>query len=243
MKVSFDTDVGIVRSENQDSVFASSLTRKIALYIVADGMGGHRGGKTASTMAIDIISDIIKNDFDKKLEPYAIKEIMISAVKEANKQIYEKSIHDPELEGMGTTVVVMLVINRTLYIASVGDSRAYVISSQGIKQITTDHSLVADLVSRGVITEAEARVHPKRNVITRAVGSEISVEVDFFDVELDKGDIIIGCSDGLHGMLEDNEITEIVSKSNINGSAKNLIACANEKGGYDNITVVVAKIS
>ncbi len=243
MKVSFDTDVGIVRSENQDSVFASSLTRKIALYIVADGMGGHRGGKTASTMAIDIISDIIKNDFDKKLEPYAIKEIMISSVKEANKQIYEKSIHDPELEGMGTTVVVMLVINRTLYIASVGDSRAYVISSQGIKQITTDHSLVADLVSRGVITEAEARVHPKRNVITRAVGSEISVEVDFFDVELDKGDIIIGCSDGLHGMLEDNEITEIVSKSNINGSAKKLIACANEKGGYDNITVVVAKIS
>ena len=171
-----------------------------------------------------------------------IKRLLVFAVNTANTVIFEKSDSDEELYGMGTTVVVLFICDNTLYTASVGDSRAYVFNGNRAHQITTDHSLVADLLSRGIISEEEAKNHPQKNVITRAVGSEPNLTVDVFQTNLDSDNIIVGCSDGLYSLVSEEEISVIIN-DNIENSAEKLIKLANEKGGQDNITVVVAKIS
>lgn len=242
MKVSYGTDVGIVRSNNQDSLYTHMFSKTCGLFIVADGMGGHRGGKTASSIAIETVSEIIKNGFDKKLSSEDIRLLMTHAVKEANKIIFEKSCADEELSGMGTTIVVMLVINKTLYTVSVGDSRVYVCTKERLFRITTDHSLVANLVSKGIITEEEAKVHPHRNVITRAVGTDTDIEVDYFETPINKNDILVACSDGLHNLVSDDEITKATLTYDDELSSK-LISMANERGGNDNVTVITVKIS
>lgn len=242
MKFTYGTDVGSVRSDNQDSVYSDILAEECGLFIVADGMGGHLGGKTASSMAIDIISQTINKNFNVTLRSGEIKRLLIDSVNEANSVIYKKSLTDPELEGMGTTLVVMLISGNTMYTVSVGDSRAYVFNEGRMYQITNDHSLVADLVSKGVISNEEAKLHPQKNVITRAVGSEEDVFSDYFETNLNSGNVVLACSDGLHNVLSDSEIAKVISDDEENPANK-LISLANERGGNDNITVVAVKIT
>ena len=242
MKISYGTDVGIIRNDNQDSVSYREFSENCGLFVVADGMGGHRGGKTASSIAVETITHVFFENYTQQMRSEEIKELLRHAVNIANTQIFEKSDSDEELYGMGTTVVVLFVCDNTLYTASVGDSRAYVFNGNRAHQITTDHSLVADLLSRGIISEEEAKNHPQKNVITRAVGSEPSLTVDVFQTNLDSDNIIVGCSDGLYSMVSEEEIAVIIN-DNIENSAEKLIKLANERGGQDNITVVVAKIS
>lgn len=241
MIVSYATDVGKVRSDNQDSVFVHEFSENCGLFIVADGMGGYRGGKRASSVAIEEISKAVIAGFDPALNEEAIRELMHSSIRSANAIIYNEAINNRDLDGMGTTVVAALLIDKMLYTASVGDSREYVYSDGVFRQITSDHSLVANLLSRGIISAQEAKVHPQKNVITRAVGSEDDVIIDCFVTKLKEGDRILICSDGLHTMVTDDEITSAIL-SDSSDPATRLIACANEHGGRDNITVITVKI-
>lgn len=241
MKVSYGTDVGLVRSDNQDSVFVKELSPNSGLFIVADGMGGYEGGEFASSQAVKIISDYILNNDFQSMNSSDVCTLLSDAVHMANTQIYKASLNKTELHGMGTTVVVCLITHNVLYTASVGDSRGYIYSKGKLCQITSDHSLVADLVKRGLITQEEARVHPQKNVITRAVGSEDDVIVDTFVNNLSSGDTLLICSDGLHTMLIEDEIKKIIKNSKKDTSGK-LIAMANDHGGRDNISVITVKI-
>ncbi len=242
MKYSYGTDIGIIRQSNQDSVAVHIFSEECGLFVVADGMGGHRGGKTASTITVDTILNECVANFDENLDEDSIKKLLYDAVCLANTEVYNKSHENPELEGMGTTVVAFIVKNNKLYTASVGDSRLYVCSGTRIFQITQDHSLVGDLLRKGVITEEEARVHPQKNIITRAIGSECDVDVDIFDTVVESGNVVISCTDGLHGLLTEEEIAGVVSVD-IEDSAEKLISMANDKGGNDNITVAAVRIS
>lgn len=230
------TDVGKRRQLNQDIVFASeqALGRLPNVFIVADGMGGHNAGDYASRYTVEvIISEISLSD---RLD---CNDIIREAIETANKKIREAAKADDALSGMGTTVVVATFKNGILHVANVGDSRLYVIGKD-IRQITRDHSLVEEMVRMGGIDRASARNHPDKNIITRAIGAQESVEVDFFDVTLEHGDIVLMCSDGLTNMLEDQEILSILLREEeISKKADLLISAANQNGGRDNIAVIL----
>lgn len=230
------TDIGQKRKINQDYVFSSekSVGNLPNLFIVADGMGGHKAGEYASKCTVEIICDEVKKSFEKN--PTII---LRKAIEKANDSIRKQAKEDVNLEGMGTTVVAATLMGKYLQIANVGDSRLYVINDS-IKQITRDHSLVEEMVRMGGIDRESARNHPDKNIITRAVGVSEEVEVDFFTVELMKEDTILLCSDGLTNMLTDEEILMIMSgQRDIVEQAGKLVDAANEKGGKDNISVVL----
>ena len=238
MKAFCITDVGQNRSMNQDFVFASEtpVGNLPNLFVVADGMGGHRAGDTASRDTVGTLIESVR----KSRETNPIK-IIRTAVEEANRRVYEKSREDENLAGMGTTVVVAVIEGRYLYVANVGDSRLYLLRDD-IRQITKDHSLVEEMVRSGKLKKEEARKHPNKNVITRAVGVERKVNIDFFDLRVRKGDKILLCSDGLSNMLEDSEICAIVkSGGDVEERARKLITAANQNGGKDNISVVLVE--
>ena len=233
------TDIGKKRKVNQDYVYTQEqpLGNLPNLFIVADGMGGHRGGDFASKMTVETMVREIGQSFEKN--PV---NLMGDAIKEANREIREMAAKTPELEGMGTTVVAASCLGRYLQIANVGDSRLYVIGDS-IRQITKDHSLVAEMVRMGGIGQDAARNHPDKNIITRAVGAADDVEPDFFKVELNEGDIVLMCTDGLTNMLEDEEIRMIVKKGrDIVEIATTLVEEANKAGGSDNISVVLLEV-
>ena len=230
------TDVGIKRKINQDTVYAtdSSIGNLPNLYIVADGMGGHNAGDYASRFTVDTMVEEIEKSFEQS--PVKILE---RAIKTANKRLREKAAEDPKLFGMGTTVVACTVLGRYLQVANVGDSRLYVINDK-ITQITRDHSLVEEMVRMGGIDRETARHSLDKNIITRAIGADENVDIDFFNVELNRGDIVLMCSDGLTNMLEDDEIRMIVSgQRDIIEKAQKLVVAANDNGGKDNIAVIL----
>ena len=230
------TDVGQRRVTNQDFVFRSDepVGNLPNLFIVADGMGGHRAGDYASHYTVETLVKDITEDREKN----PIK-IIRKAIEEANEKVLEKSLSEEELAGMGTTVVVATVIGHYLYVANVGDSRLYLITDK-IRQITKDHSLVEEMVRIGEINREQARNHPDKNIITRAVGIRKDVRIDFFDMRLEKDDLILMCSDGLSNMLEDEEIERIIKKGGeLSESAGELGRRANQNGGKDNIAVVL----
>lgn len=230
------TDIGQKRKINQDYVFSSekSVGNLPNLFIVADGMGGHKAGEYASKCTVETICDEVKRSFEKN--PTII---LRKAIEKANENIRKQAQEDTNLEGMGTTVVAATLMGKYLQIANVGDSRLYVINDT-IKQITRDHSLVEEMVRMGGIDRESARNHPDKNIITRAVGVSEEVEVDFFTVELTAEDTILLCSDGLTNMLTDEEILMIMSgQRDIVEQAGKLVEAANEKGGKDNISVVL----
>lgn len=236
MKAFSKTDKGKRREMNQDYVYTSQsqLGNLPNLCILADGMGGHNAGDYASRYAVETIVDVIEKDNDA--EPV---NIIRNAIQEANHAILEKAETDIDLEGMGTTVVAATVIGNELCVANVGDSRLYVIGDK-IQQITRDHSYVQEMVRRGELDEKDARVHPDRNIITRAIGGGNPLEIDFFEVELKESDRVLMCSDGLTDMIEDEEIFRILKeKESTEEGIECLIETANENGGNDNITVVV----
>lgn len=233
------TDVGRKRKLNQDYVFASGKPQGNMpnLFIVADGMGGHNAGDFASKYTVETIVSEIRNSFEKN--PTIIIKKAINA---ANKGVRREASMDASLAGMGTTVVVATVIGRYLQVANVGDSRLYVVNPEEIRQITKDHSLVEEMIRLGAIDRADARLHPDKNIITRAIGVRDDVEIDFFTIELKPFDTILMCSDGLSNMLEDEEIKKIVNnKWGINEIAEELIRQANNNGGKDNIAVILVR--
>lgn len=241
MIISCYTDVGRIRKENQDAVFAKQIDDSAALLIVADGMGGHRGGKTASSSAIERIAERILSEYRENLTGDEAEDLLRIAVFRANESIYDASFKDSELSGMGTTVVAALIMGNMLYTANVGDSRLYILSNGVLKQITTDHSYVESLVSKGIISKDEAKVHPQKNIITRALGSESLVDIDIFKTGLANGDTILLCSDGLYGAVSDEDISNILNKD-ISQASRELVTLANENGGRDNISAIAVKI-
>jgi len=230
------TDIGRKRKVNQDYLYTSEepVGNLPNLFIVADGMGGHNAGDYASKLTVETMVSEIEASFEKN--PVRIFGKAISA---ANEKILQKAAETPALEGMGTTVVAATCLGKYLQVANVGDSRLYVIGRE-IRQITRDHSLVEEMVRVGTITHEEARVHPDKNIITRAVGASETVEADYFTVELEEGDIVLMCTDGLTNMLEDEEIRMILGGArDIVEQAQKLVDMANRNGGKDNISVVL----
>ena len=236
MKIFSMTDVGRKREMNQDYVFATdeSLGTLPNLLVVADGMGGHKAGDFASKYTVEVLKEELKHTLKDGPE-----EILKDAAQTANHKLIEKADEDINLEGMGTTLVAATVIDHTLYFINVGDSRLYLLNKD-IRQLSRDHSLVEEMVRLGEMDKADAKDHPDKNIITRAVGVVPELSVDFFEVELKPGDTVLMCSDGLTNMIEDEEIKKIVlGQRDIVEKAEKLIDTANENGGKDNITVVL----
>jgi protein phosphatase len=235
------TDVGMVRDNNQDSYFVP-VNEDIPLFVVADGMGGHKAGEIASNMAINIIKDTFLKLKILPMDEISITKLIEQSIKEANEKIYLRSIEKEAYSGMGTTVTLAYIINRKLCIGHVGDSRAYLFKDENLIQITEDHSLVNELVKNGSITLEEAKTHPQRNIITRAVGTSETIEMDIVVREYEEGNILLLCSDGLTSMVKDSQIQDILSKEkNIQKACENLVSLSNDNGGYDNTTVIAIK--
>mgnify|MGYP004599727125 FL=1 len=236
MKTFSMTDIGKRREMNQDYVFTSetAVGNLPNLFLVADGMGGHKAGEYASRFTVDTIVESVKAS--RETEPVAI---MKEAVTKANELLIEEARADEKKSGMGTTIVVATILGKKLYVANVGDSRLYLVNRE-ISQITRDHSLVEEMVRLGEMDKAEAKDHPDKNVITRAIGAIPDVVIDFFEVELEEEDTVLMCSDGLTNMIEDEDIRKIIlTQRDIAEKAEKLVMTANENGGKDNITVVV----
>lgn len=239
MKLFSITDVGKRRELNEDYIYTSSepVGNLPNLFIVADGMGGHNAGDFASKHAVEMVVEVIKRFKDE----YDPENIMQKAIDEANSYIRKLSKENGSLKGMGTTLVMATCQDNVVIAANVGDSRMYVINDF-ITQITTDHSLVEEMVNLGGIDREAARTHPDKNIITRAVGVKEYVVVDFFEVHIGEKEKLLLCTDGLTNMLKDEEIHQIiVNSADISEAGKKLIAAANENGGRDNIAVVLVE--
>ena len=230
------TDVGKIRQVNQDYIFTSEnpVGKLPNLFIVADGMGGHNAGDFASRYTVETVVDAIKNS--DETETIAI---IRGAIEETNRKLIEKANEDVRLSGMGTTIVLCTIDGDEACVANVGDSRLYLLGDK-ITQITKDHSLVEEMVRMGELEPESARVHPNKNIITRAIGAVDEVAVDFFTLQLQKNNRILLCSDGLTNMVEDNELQMIVDRQeDLVDGVQQLIACANNNGGKDNIAVIL----
>ena len=238
MKAFAATDVGKVREVNQDCVFSSTVPVGCLpnLFIVADGMGGHKAGDIASRLTVDSVVDKLS-----KVNSKDYISVITDTIIKVNKEVIDKAAESQDYEGMGTTLVVATVFENILKVANVGDSRLYVIG-EDIIQITRDHSLVEEMVINGQLDRADARVDKRKNIITRAIGGESKVEAEMFSVELKPKDKILMCSDGLSNMVDDTEILEIINREpDIEKAARMLIDAANENGGKDNISVVIVE--
>ena len=241
MEVFVKTDIGKVRDMNQDYYYVSSPKDELKLYILADGMGGYNGGEVASKLATMTVKSYIESNFAKvSYDKEEILKLIKSAIEYANMVVYEKSKEVEELEGMGTTIEVCLIYNNKAYIGHLGDSRIYRIRKEFIRKLTTDHSYVQKLVKDGTISQEEADHHPKKNMLTKALGCSVFVEPDVTVKGFIKDDIILICSDGLTNMVSDSEIYRIV-KQYSRTAANELVKKANSAGGYDNITVIIIK--
>lgn len=236
------TDVGLKRQNNQDFIF-SSVEKDLPLFILADGMGGHNAGEVASESCVDIIKEEFSSNRDKLNSEKNLINIIKKSIKKANENIYNKSLEIDKLKGMGTTLTLAYILKGKIYIGHVGDSRAYFVDEETIKQITEDHSLVNQLVKSGSISKEQAKTHPKRNVITKALGAEIDVEMDIYTLEYRKDDILMICSDGLTNMLNDREIFDIIHRVDIENSTDVLIKEAKKNGGLDNISIIIVKFT
>ena len=240
IKASGSTHIGQVRSTNQDAYL---IDQELGLYIVADGMGGHAGGEIASSIATTEIQkyhqEYARKSDLKTLQESEICQHLAEAVNHASSRIYERALEDPSLKGMGTTVTMILSLEEKVYCAHVGDSRLYLVRDNFIYQVTSDHSWVNEQVKAGNITQEEAAVHHLKNVITRCVGYQEEEDVDTTGFEINHDDILLLCSDGLHGKVHDKELSTIVSKRE-ESVVTELIDLANSRGGDDNITAIVA---
>jgi protein phosphatase len=239
LRILAKSDIGKAREMNQDSYYVSDLEDGIKLYILADGMGGYKGGEIASKLAVDCTRKYICNNFkDISKEKEEILKLISSSIEYANLRVFEKSQEVEELKDMGTTLDVCIIYNNKVFIGHVGDSRVYRIRKNIIRKLTTDHSYVEKLVREGTITKEEAYHHPKKNMLMKALGCNSLVEPDVMYKGFLKDDILLMCSDGLTNMLKDDEIYKILLE-NPESPEEKLIEKANEHGGNDNITVVI----
>ncbi len=243
LNVAQRTDVGRQRQHNEDNVAyiipkdGAILATKGALLLVADGMGGHAAGEVASEMAVSNVSTLYYHDLEND-----VPTSLLYAIKQANAIIYQTAMEDIEHNGMGTTCVAAVILGNVAYIANVGDSRAYLIRKGEVRQISQDHSWVAEQVRAGALTEEEARMHDMRNMITRSLGSMPDVDVDIFVEQLEEGDALLLCSDGLSGMVSNMEILQIVERYPPQECVHRLVDRANAQGGTDNVTALVARV-
>ena len=235
------SDVGRVREINEDSFYISDSLDEVQIYMLADGMGGYKGGEIASKLAIQSAKNYIENNFKLiEKDKDSIIQLVGSSVEYANMIVYEKSKENKELEGMGTTLEVCLIYNNRVFIGHVGDSRVYRIRKEFMRKLTQDHSYVQKLVKDGTITKEEAVHHPQKNMLMKALGCNAFVEPDVMVKGFLKDDILIMNSDGLTNLVSQNDMFREVKKD-IEQAPKELVKLANEKGGYDNITVIVIK--
>ena len=229
------THIGKVRASNQDAILV--CPGKYGIYGVADGMGGHKAGDVASKIAVEVTEKALKND-----RPSIA--LLRSAIQEVNLAIYREQLQNPDFSGMGTTMTVIWEDDERVLLGHVGDSRAYRVREKSIRQISQDHSMVAEMVRRGVLTEEEARVHPYRNIITRALGTDETVEVDAEELDKRPGDLYLLCSDGLSEYVQNESLLYILRKHpSLEEAADVLLNMALEGGGRDNISVVLAEVT
>ena len=235
------TDIGLRRATNQDEYRVHVLDDDIYFGLVCDGMGGENGGNVASAVASETICQNLLCNLRSGLSDEDYKNIIVSAVSDGNVAVYDKSLEDKQYMGMGTTVVAALIKGKRCAVAHVGDSRAYLVN-ENITQLTRDHSVVQSLIESGKLTPEEARFHPRKNVITRALGTEEEVQPDCSVFSVDTGDTLLLCTDGLTNFVDTGEILDIFHNNDISRAADVLVARANHNGGGDNITAVTVTL-
>ena len=235
------SDIGKKRVRNEDSFRFGQCEDGVVWAVVCDGMGGAKGGQTASTIAADMVGRKIEKCYNTLMTDLSIENLLLSAITTANVAIFDRAVSDESLEGMGTTIVSCVIKNNVACIAHVGDSRAYIISDGEIRQITRDHSLVQEMYDKGQLTKEQFEHHPNKNIITRALGIEEEVDIDFDTVDVKNDDVLILCTDGLCGCVSDQDILHTYLDSDFENLAATYIELANNNGGRDNITVVAIK--
>ena len=242
MKLWGITHRGAVRQQNQDAYAVRELEDGRGLAVVCDGMGGAKSGDVASKLASEVFEADISQSVEPDMDQQSIVKMLVDGVKSANRAVYEQSLVSPDFKGMGTTLVAVFLQGSAAYIINVGDSRCYYLSEGEVSQVTEDHSVVGLMVARGQISEEEARTHPNKNLITRAVGTEPDVECDCFYLGLDQGEYLLLCSDGLSNMVSRPEMLfEITHGENGTQCCQRLIDIAKNRGAPDNVTVVLMK--
>lgn len=242
MKVFSKSDIGKKRTENQDRIWTSVLNEDAVAVILCDGMGGENAGSMASQTTVDFMAERIKKGFRPDINRNSLRNLLITSVTAANSLVYDKAKNDETLHGMGTTCVCAVIFKNRAYIINVGDSRAYHIFDDNIQQVTKDHTYIRKLIEDGQITEEESRRHPDRNCITRAVGAEINITPDYFELDLTENSILLFCSDGLHSYGSDIKIAEVIVNNPISKACDLLIDYALENGGRDNISVSIVAL-
>lgn len=237
MKIYSKIDKGVVRNSNQDAYFAGEISQDVTFAVVCDGMGGANAGNVASGTAVKTISEYIIKSYRNNMSAEDISKMLKNAIISANIEIYDMSSQNENLSGMGTTVVAAVVRDGNAVIANVGDSRIYLVDDK-LTQLTTDHSVVQTLIESGKITPEDAKVHPRKNVITRALGAEAEVAVDISECCLSEGDTLLLCTDGLTNFATEEDILKTFKQNDISAVAEKLVELANNGGGGDNITAV-----
>ena len=237
------TDPGETRSQNQDAYLIESLDRQTLLCVVCDGMGGAKSGNVASTLAADVFTQEVKRTWTADMDPERLDQMLEAAVKLANFTVYDQAQQFSEFEGMGTTLVALLIHGKKATVVNIGDSRAYLIDSNGIMQVTTDHSVVQMMIARGEITPEKAKHYPGKNLITRAIGPESHVTCDIFHRRVDKNTCFLLCTDGLSNLLDDQEILfEVAHGQNREQCCERLLDIAKRRGAPDNVTSVLVEL-
>jgi len=243
MQIAAKTDAGQVRSHNEDCFAVRTLSDDAVLAVVCDGMGGTAGGNIASVTATQLIEEAVLAAFREDSSSRSIKHMLVTALDNANTHVFDLSIGNEGLSGMGTTVVAAIITKTAAYIAHVGDSRAYLYTNETLLQLTKDHSVVQIMVDAGQITEAEAKIHPRKNLITRVLGVDETLEIDYCEQELSAGEIVLVCTDGLSNTVDLTlGLPLLLDQGRFDDLAEDLVMLANRNGGSDNITVVAVKI-
>ena len=237
------TDTGKVRAQNQDAFRVEELDRHTLLAVVCDGMGGARSGNIASRLAVDVFVEDVRCSYKSSMSQEQCEQMMRSAVKLANFTVFDQAREVEDFAGMGTTLVAALISGKNAIVVNVGDSRCYHITRSDIERVTVDHSLVQVMLERGDLTREEARDYPGKNYITRAVGTEPTVESDLFVTRMERGDALLLCTDGLHNEVDDQEILyEVIHGGNNDNCCQRLLEIANLRGSPDNVTCVLIRV-
>lgn len=239
MQIFSKTDKGMVRHVNEDAFAAGELNNGMCWAIVCDGMGGEKCGEVASATAVKVISDYILSSYRVGMSANSIRTMLISAASQANIKIYDMAKKSQDMKGMGTTVVACVIVENTAYVVHAGDSRLYHIHDGQVAQVTRDHSMVQNMVEKGQITATEAKVHPRKNIITRALGVNEDVEVEYDEFNIYSSDILLLCTDGLTNFVDVATMQNTVQNTSLDQIADKLVQLANNSGGGDNITAVV----
>ena len=237
------TDPGCVRTQNQDAFQMEQLDKNSLLCVVCDGMGGAKSGNVASSLAVDVFTQEVRRTWMPNMDREAVEQMLRGAVKLANFTVYDQAQTIEEFSGMGTTLVALMVQGKEVVVVNVGDSRAYGFNRNGIRQITTDQSLVQMMIARGDLTQEQARNYPGKNYITRAIGTEPVLDCDVFHLDVERGDCLLLCTDGLSNLLDDQEfLFEVVHGVNKQQCCQRLLDIAKNRGAPDNITSVLVQI-